>query len=624
MALASALLAQGKEEGKPDPRLDQKVSCQAKAEFLYKVLEDLTEKTGVVMECGKSVKDWQVREQKVNIFVKDYPLRDLQQVLADLLHFTWTSGAKDGERVYRIYQRLKAKKEEEKLRAQALEAKKRKEIARREGALSDLDKVLSLKPEEIEKLKDEDPMLYFLAKEPIGKGLAELARLVPEGRAAFLERRDFTYDLSNASAEVLEAARTYVKGYESVMSRIAPPDEAEDFRSGIAALAEGIQAAQIKVRCSTEEDMRSHDPMENAVLGWITIQADGKPTADMPLFDTGSGFGKAMGRLLLQIEQGASPESLGSQMEAEMLQAMIEEMRGDEKSEALPDDPELDKKIKLEPQDEAGGVMPTLLKELAKKSGLQIVSDQYPEENWGSPMAEITQLLPIGKEESLRKVIEDLAAVCGQRVKKTGSLLTFQDRKWFEKRAWAVPEATLERWRQKVEKNAFELEDAVDMACLTDDQLIHTVSADDKLNIWEVYNGRHVLRFYAVLSRAQRNALYSQAGLSAMELTEQQLPYFEYLLSPKGRGVTEQLQMRPSLVITLGADEAKKQYRFELLDQTVRPEGDEGEGSLRTWVVTLPGWEPPSPPEDSAPAPDEPGTEVQPPVVGDQTEDGGG
>ena len=67
LTVASSTLAWSETKEPADPRLDQKVTYQAKGQLLHKVLEELSEKTGVEMLCGVNARNWQVRDRKVTI-----------------------------------------------------------------------------------------------------------------------------------------------------------------------------------------------------------------------------------------------------------------------------------------------------------------------------------------------------------------------------------------------------------------------------------------------------------------------------------------------------------------------------------------------------------------------------
>ena len=71
---------------KPDTRVAEKITYQAKKKTVLAILTDLTELTGVTLKAGYNTKDWQVRDRKMNIFAKDIPLAQIMNSIACLLY----------------------------------------------------------------------------------------------------------------------------------------------------------------------------------------------------------------------------------------------------------------------------------------------------------------------------------------------------------------------------------------------------------------------------------------------------------------------------------------------------------------------------------------------------------
>ena len=59
---------------KPDTRVAEKITYQARKKTVLAILTDLSELTGVTLKAGYNNKDWQVRDRKMNIFATDVPL----------------------------------------------------------------------------------------------------------------------------------------------------------------------------------------------------------------------------------------------------------------------------------------------------------------------------------------------------------------------------------------------------------------------------------------------------------------------------------------------------------------------------------------------------------------------
>lgn len=578
---SSALFAQeAKPSDTPDPRLDQKVTYQAKGQLLHRVLAELTEKTGVIMTCGKNEEDWQVRDRKVSIAVKDMPLKDLQQQLSKLLRFTWARGSKDGQPTYRLFQDLKSRREEESFRTAAKEAQEKKMIERRQSAITAIEKLENLTPEQLESLKAESPMLYVLAKEPVGKGMLQLMRALPEAKSAFVNGGEYQIGLSNAPSETIDAARAYVNGIDSLIQQLDPRH-----RSVFGGLADNIENARVTVvnGGSSEMNILGGDDM---FFGMLSVEAEGFPEAGIPLIDPTSPIANAMGKMLIKMMEGSSMMDLSGEFQTEMEKAFNEMVKSDEPDEPLPDDPDFEKLVKLElkPSDR----LPEIIEELAKKTDMQVFSDHFASM---MPAPSISQ-----EEQKLGKLLKSIASAYGKQFKKTGNTIVFTDRKWFEKRAWEVAENILEYWRTAIKNGSLQLDDLVWMACLTDEQIMNTLMTDEKIRsiTGQLMPNKHLLRLYAVLTESQKLSMKSQNGLDPQELTEQQWPYFEYLIGGGGRSRnTPKFTPKTPMALFLTEDEKNGAYTFTLKDLSPAEDEDpeEGEETVEkpsmTWKITL-------------------------------------
>lgn len=581
LALAAVLLLTAcaayaaDDEVKADPRLDQKVTYEAKGLALHKVLEELTEKTEVKMTCGNNEKDWEVRDRKLTIFVKDMPLRDLQTLIAHVLHFTWARGGTEGAYTYRLFQSLKAKNEQANLLEKAKEEEARKQKEKRETALEALDNLDSLSPEEIEKLKEESPLLYIFAKEPMGKGITQMLKSSPELRGAILEGREATLDLSAASPGVADGVRLFLNGMNDLVQRIEP-----SFSPGFDKLADNLSGAKIVVNRNINR-MSGGGFETHAFAGEVEIHAEGSPHANIPIFDPTSPIAKVFGKIFLGMLEGKLPNQMENQMESEMMKA-IQEIQKLENPEALlpEDDPDLKRKVKL--GEMKNGDLPDLLENLAKNANLQFVSDHFPQ---GMSMGNNQS----AKEEELGNVLNLIATLYGKVMDKSANLIVLIDKKWFEKRTWEVKEEWLEDWRKAAKEGALDFDDIVDIACLTDLQITKTIAADQELRMvgWQMMANKDILRLYAVLTKAQQEALKTDHGLDAASLSADQWSYLQYALD-NGGGRTGP-EVDKSSPMTLHLKDHGEIYRIELNGSPEEPSDDSSvQVATRVWHITIP------------------------------------
>ncbi|MEN6520751.1 MAG: hypothetical protein ABFD46_06315 [Armatimonadota bacterium] len=579
LAFTAAVSAQDKVQTdpaeKPDTRLDQKVTHQAKEQFLYKVLDELTEKTGVVMNCGKNKKDWQVRETKVNIFIKDMSLKDLQQNLAKLLHYTWAKSTKDGVTSYRLYQTLKSKKEEEKLRTDAKEAKARKRMETRKKALDELERVVALSPEEIDKLQVSSPLQYVFAKDPIGKVMVGLLNAVPEAKSALLEGREVSIPISRMSPEAKAAVTKYRQAFQGFVNRFDPSETSEDDS------AELDKDSQLTIS-QQDESIHSYDPFPDTILGSVDLEG-----VDMPLFNFENPVAKAMGKMIAAMYDGGTELSRydEEQIEKEMSQLAAKSLEQPDALKSEPDDPDLVKAAKLDVSEYKGPS--DLLKEVAAKTELQVISDYFDDGIGRLSMMYSTS--PAKPGDTVGSILKYAAIICNKRAVKTGKVVTFEDREWFEKRTWAVPDEWMERWRQLVKEGNLSLDDLADMVCFTDDQLKHTICEAGGLIQYSstIEDNKDILRLYAVLTNSQKKVLQTDEGLDPASLNENQWAFYAYLAAQSKISFSDNRGMMIPMTLLLKADEKEKCYEFSLLSRRQNAANEELQYPVRTWGVYL-------------------------------------
>lgn len=569
--LTCAVVSVAEETVTPDPRLDQKVTYQAKGQLLYKVLGELTEKTHVKLTCGKNEKDWQVRDRKVSIFIKDMPLKDLQKTMAALLHFTWAKGVDktDNQPTYRLFQDLKQRKEEAALRDNTAAEEAKKQAEQRKTALSELEKLDSLTPEEIEKLKTDEPFLYVLAKGDLGKGLSQMLKTMPDIGSAIADGKETSLQMSKMTPQAVEAARTTVQGYESLFKKLSRSGDTESRFSNV---YDHMYDAKISVK--NPPDGMGTDVMSRGMIGTLEINVEGEPTCHLPLIDPRSPIANVFGKVIMKLDQGMSIEQIGPAMQAEFKKVMTEQSKLENPDEKLPDDPALKKVINLEAPKQL--TLANILEEFAKKSDLQLISDQFV--NNRSQSISMT-------ERAVGDILKDISAVYGKSVQMAGNLVVLQDKKWFIKRNWEIPDAWMTLWKEKSEKPGLGFDDMVAMACLTDDQINNTLRNDEVLGkfSWNMTTNRHILRLYAVLTDAQKKALVSPAGLDVSTLTDDQYPYFEYMLSKLDE---DRVTQHPPTTLLMSNPEGS--FEFRLASKQPIENGATTNDIVGIWRIDLP------------------------------------
>lgn len=87
---SSALVVEKKFDiSKPDSSLKQKIEYEVWDKTLAYVVEELADKYEVKLYCGSSISDYKIRDQKVNIRVKDITLGKLMASMARTFKMKW-------------------------------------------------------------------------------------------------------------------------------------------------------------------------------------------------------------------------------------------------------------------------------------------------------------------------------------------------------------------------------------------------------------------------------------------------------------------------------------------------------------------------------------------------------
>src|SRR5262249_55533416 len=94
-----------------DPRLSREVTVQQKATALADLCDRLRSDTGIRLEAGRSVAD-----EKVTVFCRKLPLRDVMRRLSRPFGYTWLRTGKQDEYRYELVQDLRSQLLEEELR----------------------------------------------------------------------------------------------------------------------------------------------------------------------------------------------------------------------------------------------------------------------------------------------------------------------------------------------------------------------------------------------------------------------------------------------------------------------------------------------------------------------------
>jgi hypothetical protein len=138
---AEAVAAYQREGAVVDSRLARKVTLGAKASALADLCSQLRGDTGIQLGAGQSVAD-----EKVTLFCKEMPLRDVMRQLSRPFGYAWLRSGKAGEYKYELTQDLRSQLAEEELRNRDRNAA----LIALDSEIERYRKYLSLSPEEAE------------------------------------------------------------------------------------------------------------------------------------------------------------------------------------------------------------------------------------------------------------------------------------------------------------------------------------------------------------------------------------------------------------------------------------------------------------------------------------------
>jgi len=566
--------------GDIDSRLDQQVTYEAKQKRVIELLSELSEKTGVTLKAGQNSKDWESQDVKMNVFVKDVPLRELMASMARVMKFRWSREGKEGDYTYRFYMTRKTKLEAEARRTREEDERQKRLAEKRSKALATYSQAANLAPEELAKLKTENPFLYAVSSTGIlsslGAFLAEspaAAEALMTGRAASISAAS----LSGAGQQALLKSMQQLRRFENTLTdtnRPLPDD-----------ISDNIGQVNVVIN-RFMEDMGAMPQVPEFILGEMSISYGGHDVMfPIPIFDPEGGLAKLFGKALIKSQEEGVPlkDSLkGLEFEAmKVLQTEMKKADAGEPEPEHPDEPALHAKIKFKPEESQ---LASVQAELAKASGLSIVSDCY------GPGWAITQFGG-GEELELKTILDKIAEAYGCNWEKHGSILEFRDRKWYEKRAALIPWAWLESWRQTLMKTGtLDLDDLAQVASLTIAQVNGNFSKEDKvlsrplMVAW--HSSRDVLRLYGSLDEAQKAAIFAPGGLDLRSLAPEQWALAEKLINSKNAAYLA----NPDAAVTLSATRTPQGKRFRYVF-TVAAEG----ADPLEWSLTTPLYEKPEP-----------------------------
>lgn len=512
-----------------DQRLAQKVTCEHWHTPVKIILEDLTKKTGVVLHSGYTKQDWQVRDRRMNVFVKDVPLSNLMNSIARVMKFKWSKNSDVNPPTYRLIADRKLIGDLQAKSSKLEVALKQEALRRRTKLVDTFDKLAGALPEEIEELKSRNAYLYKCAETGFAHLASRIFAEIPEAKYAFIAGKNVCPPMSLLSPETQELAGEVIARHwpYKITSRKLPPDYKT--RTGEGTLR--LQSSTNRL----EEFGRIYCGSGDLEAGWF----ENPDSRSVQLSYRGS---------LVYKEQGDSGYGTLCQEQAqEESSATMESKRELDSYRVVdplvehPDEPDLHKKVDLEKQwkkldpDEMSGrgqggwlrIRRGEFKAIARASGFGVVSDSFA---WADSIGVFDRT---STDKELGEVLDSFAQFHLCNWEKHGRILEFRSRGWFYRRSSQIPDEWLECWRGLIKRTGtLPLDEYAHVLTLEHDQIVENLWYDKVLApVAEFAAGsvdnQGLMRFYLRLDSNQKRMLFGDGLEIGLLRTDQRQSYSE-------------------------------------------------------------------------------------------------
>ncbi len=601
----------------PDSRLAQKIDYEAWHTPLKTIIADLTKQTGVELHAGYSNQDWQVRDRRMNVYVKGIALGELMDSISRVMKFKWTQ---KGEKTSSTYTLNLDRKLLAKMQAEA--DKRANELAeavrkRRTDLINKFESISKMSDKDIAKLKKDEPYLYMCAETGFAELVIQLFREVP-GLKDMAVNGDHDVQISystlskSTQAMYCDVMREYAK-YDTIQNNRDPfPDDIEKWMPG----------------CAIQCDFQTR-PWEFAQRN----QMNRFGGIGSPVHINGRAFHHKAGYLQYPESDEAKAKSSaviaasamdkgGKEYFQDTISKFYEKYESDDRDvdyyfmldpiDDYPKGKELDKIIDAQLSaelsksiEDAAKVMgdgaysrlsyQALQKIISSGTNLNVVSDSF---------AVVMGDNKPGTKEQASRVLAKMCKSYLCNCEKHGSVLEIRRRDWFRRRTSQIPDELVEEWRNIAKTSEIlPLDTYAQIITLSSEQTEENISSDKLLSEsvgiwWEPWNSEGLMRFYLQLNPMQKRLLFSEDGLDTSMLNRDQRQYYKdmfgYGLRMPWYGATELGNLENQAMIKATYIMAKKgdlqciedtggiQYTFKVTADA------DGETKADDWTIHLP------------------------------------
>jgi RNA polymerase sigma-70 factor (ECF subfamily) len=510
----AAALAGGSESGVIDPRLTRKMTLALKATALTDLCDHLTAESGIKIVAGASVAD-----EKVTLFCKGMPLREVMRQLSRPFGYAWLRSGKAEEYRYELVQDLRSQLLEEELRNRD-----------RDTALLALDHEMERYRPYLELSPDEALARARTAPPGDRKLLEKLAtsgwgpihlyfRLSPRQLTALRAGQELRFSSSPAPGDEPlppDVARGVLQARRDL--RIIREDPGEERRGdGFRINRDPSNPIGLPLTAIPEARALVTVALRQSELGRFTLDGTSGVRVAGHSSENGDGpYGVGLNPAVLRPDNGAPHLKLAA-APALRLQVSVQPQPSCGAAWAVPAGDERVPEPKVTTAD--------VLEALHNATGLPIVADYYTRLYTPS---EVTM-----RNRPVFEALNQVADAMRLRWRWDDGWLQFRSASYYDDRLKEVPNRLLARWASaRRQHGMLRLDDLIEIVELSDAQLDGADMAEGArechgLAEWDlVRNGnlRPHLRNLAGLTSAQRQEAMSPAGLAftRMSLAQQQ------------------------------------------------------------------------------------------------------
>jgi RNA polymerase sigma-70 factor, ECF subfamily len=537
---AAGLILSETEKEVVDRRLTQKVTCTFKATALSDLCEKLKVDTGIRLSAGASVAD-----EKVTLFCRNLPLRDVMRQLSRPFGYTWLRSGKPEDYRYELAQDLRSQLLEEELRNRDRNAA----LLALEQEMSGYRRYLDLSPDQaLARARSASPEEKRRLEQLASSGWGPLQlyfRLSPQDQAILRSGQGLTFAMDGELAGKVPG----LIGGAGV--RPLPPE----LRQGA---LQSLRDRRVVRRDGNYQTAPADDP------GGIPLTAapEAQPIVTLELHESELGQftldGHSGFAIPNQNEPGKATFGLSSQGPYASGRSPAVLQPNNRKANAkLAGDPALRARVSLQPRPSCGApreagvpsgpaaagrkVTPAdVLEAIHQATGRPVIGDSF------------TRLYPLEmaavRDQSLFDALNQVADVMHLRWAKDDTWLQFRSSSYYNDRLKEVPNRLLARWSaSRRQHGELTLDDLLEIAQLSDVQLAARDMAEGARDCWGLAewdlarNGffRPHLHYLAQLTPAQRQAALAPNGLAFAQMSLAQQQQFISLRAQNIRSLEE-------------------------------------------------------------------------------------